>query len=415
MVQRVTTPSNRIRLLGAFLAFAVYAAGCSDVGDNSNIPMNQDAGLDATTSPGLDGELDSAMPAPVPDSSGTDAGMPSNGDAGMQEDTGSQPMDGPNTGNDVISPLDSSMPDAQGVDAGPDSTAADTGTPEAAAPDAGMDSTVVDTGAPESSTPDAAMDGGVDSTVDASNNETGSDSGPDATVDAGPDAGIDTGIDAGTDGSTDTGGPDAPIDAGGPTPCTMAPCAAHGPNSVLCDGNTMHNNVCTPTEALYVERDIAKGYLTAAGQLDPSTSCYECMMSNGGLNDDLVPTDKGNECGDVPSTAKTLTGETGVQACLDTLTCMIAQACDTASPPSFCFCGAGGAGTACLTAGAANGPCLQNEIDGLDIGTGTVLGSLVEGDPTATQKAYTNKALGSGMANSIGGFAFSNCPMQCTP
>jgi hypothetical protein len=203
-----------------------------------------------------------------------------------------------------------------------------------------------------------------------------------------------------------------------PTPCTSAPCSSAGPNSVLCTGNTAHNQVCTPTEAAIVNQDITLGKLTK-GQLDPNTSCYECLVSNGGLDDDLVASDQGNECGDVPLMAGTLTGETGVQACLDTLNCMILQGCDTGSPPALCFCGTA-AGTSCLTPGAANGPCLQNEVNGFDVttgcpagGCGTVLGNLVEGDPSSTIKSYTNKSLGSGMANSIGSFAAANCASQC--
>ncbi|MGO9833228.1 MAG: hypothetical protein ACLP1X_03345 [Polyangiaceae bacterium] len=191
-----------------------------------------------------------------------------------------------------------------------------------------------------------------------------------------------------------------------PTPCTTAPCAASGSNSVQCTGST--GGVCTPTEALIVTEDIAQSKVTGS-TLNAATSCYLCLESNGGLDD--TGGDHGNECGDVTGSV-TLTGETGTQACLDTLGCMITNSCDTASPPSLCLCGSA-AGSACLTAGAANGNCLQNEINGLDIGTGTTLGSLVEGDPTATQKAYTNKALGSGMANAIGAFAFSNCATQC--
>jgi hypothetical protein len=202
-----------------------------------------------------------------------------------------------------------------------------------------------------------------------------------------------------------------------PTACTVAPCAATGPNSVMCNGNTAHQNVCTPTEALIVAEDIAQNKLTN-GQLSATRSCYECLRNNGGLDDDLVATDKGNECGDVTGSA-TLTGETDTQACLDTLTCMIAHSCDTASPPSQCLCGTA-AGSACLTAGAANGPCLLNELNGLDVttgcpasGPGSTLGSLVECDPATTQKVYTRKVLGSGMANSIGSFAFANCASQC--
>jgi hypothetical protein len=247
-------------------------------------------------------------------------------------------------------------------------------------------------------------------TVDASTVDAG-------TVDAGTvDAGtVDSGVpmDSGTvDASTvDAGTHDAASDGGttGPSACTSLPCASSGPNSVQCDSST--SGVCTATEALLVARDIGHGFLTSGGQLSPATSCYECMVFSGGINDTLG--DMGHECADVTGNA-TLTGESGTQACLDTIACIINQQCATASPPGECFCGTA-VGSSCLNAGAANGPCLQNEVNGLNIGTGTTLGSLVEGDPNATSKAYTNKALGSGMANTLMGFAFSNCQPQCTP
>jgi hypothetical protein len=196
-----------------------------------------------------------------------------------------------------------------------------------------------------------------------------------------------------------------------PTACTTSPCASSGPNSVQCASQT--NTVCSPTEALIVARDISKNNLTG-GQLN-ANSCYSCMLGAGCMDDIAFSTDKGHECADVPSTAATLNGETGIQACLDTVGCIITKACDTSNPPSFCFCGSA-SGTACLTAGAANGPCFNQEVNGLDIGTyNSSTMTYTEGDPTATQKAYTNVALGSGMANALMGCAFSNCQAQCTP
>jgi len=405
----------RLGLLAALpAALVVCVAGCNDVGDNWAGPPE----IDATNDGAIMGEPDGASSEGAASEGGA-------GDAGGQGD-GSTPA--PDV--TVEEPVNESG--ASGMDTGIDSTTEnETGAPETGAPEAAPETGVPETGpeetgAPETGTPDTgAQDTGTESGVQ--------DSGPDSTVEAGPldsgghdGAGEESGADSSTHdasedtGTADTGAPDTGThDAGtdssgtGPTPCTTFPCAATGPNSVHCDGNTASGSVdvCTPTEALYVAKDIAAGNLTA-GQLDPSTSCYECMVANGGLDDSGG--DMGNECGDVPASAPTLTGEAAHQACIDTLSCIISSHCDTDAPPSLCLCGTA-AGSACLTAGAANGPCLQNEINGLDIGTGTTLGSLVEGDPTATQKAYTDKMLGSGMANAIGAFAFSNCQTQCTP
>jgi hypothetical protein len=220
-----------------------------------------------------------------------------------------------------------------------------------------------------------------------------------------PDAAVDSGAATGTpDATADAGA--APDVASGPVvPCTMA-----GQSGCLqCVGSA--NGICTATEAIIVNRDIAHGNFT--GTTLTNSSCYSCMVNNGGLDD--TTGDQGNECGDVTGSA-TLTGITGTAACLATLQCIVTNACDTGSPPSpiSCLCGSA-VGSACLTSGAANGPCLQDEINGLDIGTGTVLGSLVEGDPTSTQKAFATKALGSGQANSIEEFAGSNCQSACTP
>lgn len=199
-------------------------------------------------------------------------------------------------------------------------------------------------------------------------------------------------------------------------PCTSAAQVAAG-QCVQCGGST--GGVCTATEAILVQRDINHGVVTTATTLAPSatdsptTSCYACVVSNGGLDDAFFTLDTGHECADVTGSA-TLNGITGTAACLATLQCIVTQACDTADPPSQCFCGTA-AGTACLTAGAANGPCLAQEVNGLDIGTFTPPSTFTEGDPTATQKAYTSTTLGSGQANTLMGFAQKNCPTQCTP
>jgi hypothetical protein len=263
----------------------------------------------------------------------------------------------------------------------------------------------------------ASADGSVDSTVQDANADSLV---PDAKADA----------TAAADGesrdseSIDGQGTDSGIDATGPSPCTTSPCAASGPNSVECDGNMGMNaptGVCTPTEVRLVDRDIRNGNLTAAGQLKPyilstkTGSCYECMVFNDCIDND-VNGDTGKECADV--TVATLDTEPGPQECLDTFDCIESNMCDTANPPASCFCGTA-SGASCLTAGAANGPCLNLEIDGLAVGTCSTTypaaKSCTEGDATATSKAYDDQTRPAGNANSLLGCAFANCKELCTP
>jgi hypothetical protein len=379
----------RLTRVGFVLALPIALAictGCTDVGDSSAGTTGADDATGdeiGTPEPGDEGLSEAAI----------ETGAGEAGEAGETDDATTAPDT--TVGVDDNGPIvgvNDNEPDAGEPGAAPDATVAtETGAPSGIV-DAGFDSTI----AAESGLPDS---GGQNGGGEASSS---ADSG---SLDASADA-------AAGDGATpDTGAADSA--GGGPTPCTVFPCAASGPNSVQCNGNNGDGsvNVCTPTEALYVAKDIAAGSLVD-GQLDPNTSCYECLVNAGGLDDSTG--DKNNECGDVSPSAPTLTGEPAEQACLDTLSCMINNQCDTDSPPSQCLCGTS-AGTACLSAGAANGPCLQQEINGLDIGTGTTLGSLVEGDPTATQKAFTNQATPSGKANAIGAFAYQNCQSMCTP
>jgi hypothetical protein len=188
--------------------------------------------------------------------------------------------------------------------------------------------------------------------------------------------------------------------------CTTFPCAAAGPNSVHCDGNTAaaHLNVCTPTEAAIVAQDIAAHNLTASNQLDSASSCYECLVNVGGLDDDLFASDKGNECGDVAASAPTLNNENGQQACLDTLNCLIANSLVTTNPPSSAWCGTASVSVCATTPGAANGLCISQETNGLDSTT-----------PSSVAENYVTKTFPSGMANALAGFAFTNCAAQCSP
>jgi hypothetical protein len=223
----------------------------------------------------------------------------------------------------------------------------------------------------------------------------------------------------------------------GPSPCVSVPCASSGPNSVLCTGND--GGMCTVTEAMIVARDISRGKVIsdagapdggdggdAVGQLT-ADSCYECALQNDCMDDDIF-SDTCRECGDLAGPNGTacsklappaLDGEPPVQACLDALACILSTHCGSADPPEPCFCGTA-TGAACLVAGAANGACLQQEIDGLLVGSceSAYPAPLMctEGDPTATIKAFTQSLTPAGMANALIGCAVAKtCASQCAP
>jgi hypothetical protein len=160
------------------------------------------------------------------------------------------------------------------------------------------------------------------------------------------DAGADSGPDAA--GASDASDAATPSDAGdgasgAPTPCTSAPCADSGANSVQCFATAAANNVCTATEALIVQRDIAKGYLMA-GQLDQNLSCYACLAGASYLT-------PARQCeslvGTVGSGAQA--SETRTQACFNVLSCILGVtdgtfvSCANAPSPglgiSNCYCG----------------------------------------------------------------------------
>jgi hypothetical protein len=381
--QLVAGPAYHVRWALGLLALA-WCIGCSDVGDSSAVPGDEasegEAAVSDTSAPEQEGG-DATMSAPS-SADASDATM-----VGQQ----SEPPDGAESPDTEMTGLS--------IDAPAVSPEGSNSPPEAGPGDAPSDSPM----------PDAQSD--------AYANDAGGDGATDAQA-------ADAAADSGADGQADGAAPDAAIDASGPSPCTTSPCAVSGPNSVKCDGNTGMNEpagVCSPTEAFLVSRDIAKKNLTAAGQLTPyvpltkTGSCYECMVYNDCIDDDTNG-DTGKECGDVTKAA--LDGEPGPQECLDTLECMQTSMCDTADPPAACFCGTA-SGADCLTAGAANGPCLNLEIDGIGVGTCSTTypaaKSCTEGDPIASAKAYADVTWPAGNANALLGCAYSNCKAACTP
>jgi hypothetical protein len=344
------------------LAFALAATltACNDVGDNtgSNENSGNDAGLDSTALEGAAGDV--GTPSETGTESGTDGGAALDGDATTT------PTD---SGEDVAS----SSPDGES-DSG---NVVESSSPETGVTDS-SDGALVDSGT------DTTVDGGVDATAEAA---------VEASTEAGAEAAVESGTEAGEDARAETGS--------GVVPCTTA----SQTNCVPCDGNT--SNLCTPTEALVVNRDIAKGSVEDGGLR--ADSCYECLYNAGCIDDDVLG-DSNHECGDLTGTVGSggQASETQTQACLTTLGCIFGSGCQNAKAQNDggtdgidnCYCGSNflTASTCNNYAGsgatpAPNGSCAQDELDGLGLAS-SVPGSVA-------LLPFTTRSSGSGMANAI--------------
>ncbi len=225
----------------------------------------------------------------------------------------------------------------------------------------------------------------------------------DAVVEAGaPEVGPDTGAETGSGGA--------------PTPCTTAPCAASGPNSVQCAASP--NGVCTPTEAIIVAHDILKN-----GQgpgVNTNGSCYTCLVANAcldGSGNGPPPAGNGSgiavtssECGDPngagsnPPFDNPNVSSTNVAHCLDALTCTLTSSganspseCSLSQLPasvSNCFCGAHTGSTCLSSPAAAIGVCASS--------IATDIGST---DPTTVLSHFTDPTYSPGGV----GLAILNC------
>jgi hypothetical protein len=306
-------------------------------------------------------------------------------------------------GVDASATLDGTTGDATEVDGGDDVAASDSGAQDAGPQDTGAsprDSSELESGPAESGTEDTGAEGPPDTGAE------GADSGPDATVvDSGP----------GDTGAPETGTPDATADAGAPegggggglAACTVAPCSA---NQVTCSNNAASTGgVCTPTEAAFVNLDIAARATTAAGDATTNPdSCYACLVANDCLDVGTHFTNR--ECEDFG--AGTFMNATATvpaaTTCDAVVTCITTSSC-AASDSSFCYCGTGGGPSSqcATTAGgaAANGPCINQEVAGLpDAKTDT-------SDNVGT--FFGTKADPSGRANDIFACATTNVCTQC--
>jgi hypothetical protein len=162
---------------------------------------------------------------------------------------------------------------------------------------------------------------------------------------------------------------------------------------------------CTATEALLVQKDTnADGTAKGSGA---AFGCYDCLVSAGCLDDTLFASDIDHECGDTDATGitqPTLSGDTATTSCLNVLSCVLAGGnCSGLNGSGPCYCGTA-VGTQCTVAGGPNGPCVNQEQDGLD-----------STDPTTVNSRFTNIAYAGGMANTIFSCAGSNSCTSCFP
>ena len=100
-------------------------------------------------------------------------------------------------------------------------------------------------------------------------------------------------------------------------------------------------------------------------------------------DDKAFASDIDHECGDTDSTGitlPTLSGNAPTTVCLNVLSCMLSNACASATGSGACYCGTA-VGSACTVAGSPNGPCIAQEQDGLD-----------STDPVTINSRFTNIA-----------------------
>jgi hypothetical protein len=175
-------------------------------------------------------------------------------------------------------------------------------------------------------------------------------------MDAADASDADAGDDA-ADASDADAGDDAADASDGDGDASLAPCTVANPtNCVQCNGNPDAGNLCTPTEALFVQYDIDKGMAAAPGP-DPDGGCYTCLELNGPCLDDQVglPNGQGLECED----PVLLTGTAA--ECRAVISCVLGTSPSCASVPGQiewgdnCYCG--DASPCDVTPVAENGPC----------------------------------------------------------
>jgi len=375
-------------------------AGCSDVGDSSAGAVQDGSSLAAVDAGSLEAGGDDADAAPPVSSPGPDSRAADTTATGEADSTATS--------------------DAGG--------GMDSGTPESTPPDVLMvDSTAdgpksADSGATDTAVSDAEGDAGVEQ-ADGADGAVGAD-GPDG---GGSDS---EAIDGRGDGSfadsgemdsnpQDSETPDTNVDAG--TGDAAATVACTGPNTpagcLPCKGNA--NGVCTPTEALVLNYDIAQNNFASSSPTTLAASCYYCLVARACLNSApkhsvfgvTTQGKSGLECEDALS-ATNVAANNAAQ-CRDALVCTLTSnhcstptAGDTNDPNasvSNCYCGShlGAACTQAPPSGGPNGVCKTSEETDLVLTDPTaILANFVDG--TKSPGAVGNEILNCGLTASCG-------------
>jgi hypothetical protein len=182
-------------------------------------------------------------------------------------------------------------------------------------------------------------------------------------------------------------------------------------NCVQCPGST--GGTCSNTEALFVNLDISAGLITTNVPDTVSTGCYQCLISNGCL-DDPAKHQTGLECDDLTGTFTDFAMASGTSSvlCDAALSCILSSGTPTTSCAanadglSYCYCGSGGGpASACSAKGTSvNGVCLSQLVAGFPY---------AQSDATDILGNYTSTASPSGVANSILACASGNNCNQC--
>jgi hypothetical protein len=414
--------------LAVCLGFAsALSAGCSDTGTTTGPSQGQgdDASMDATgdvTTP-IDGQQGDG--SQVQESGGGDsAGQDVSVDAPAEDAGTDSPADVSSSDSPVDAPEDSpkDSPADSPVDA-----------PVDAPPDSPVDSPA--DSPPDSSTESPCHDeGGVVGTGTAANppnsatgtcptgqtNTTGlQDSAHNYCCTQLPcyngTTKVGTGTEASSSGTCPAESYDNLKDLAGHSCCgPLIPCTTAGQTGcVPCDQNT--SEVCTPTEAKFVQLDIDLGLATtAAPETDPS-SCYECLVSFSCIDD--ASGDVNKECEDNTGAATYASGTT-VAECQSVLSCIVdslgtppveAHGC-AANGVSGCYCGTdpasscgSGSASAPITAGV-NGACASQIATGLNFPLG---------DGADISHDLSVKTLATGRAIQIFACANSNGCLSC--
>jgi hypothetical protein len=181
------------------------------------------------------------------------------------------------------------------------------------------------------------------------------------------------------------------VEAGPLAPCTSAGQA----NCVPCSGN--NSGICTPTEAIFVQRDIDEGFANVDGGDNLSNGCYSCLYNAACLDSDALGV-TGHECADAL--------DVGTAAeCLATLSCINGSNCASAQVVT-CYCGTASPTTTCYgTASQANGSCASEIAAGNGFAVADGVDNLTD---------LTNKTYASGKADQIYQCAHSNSCTMCT-